>query len=46
MPTDIVGLWWLTLALAVVVILVVAVLLVAIVRTFLAHVRRYRALPR
>jgi hypothetical protein len=31
MPTDVVGLWWLTLGLAVVVILVVAVLLVAIV---------------
>jgi hypothetical protein len=31
MPTDVVGLWWLTLALAVVVILVVAVLLIAIV---------------
>jgi ABC-type bacteriocin/lantibiotic exporter with double-glycine peptidase domain len=31
MPTDVVGLWWLTLALALVVILVVAVLLIAIV---------------
>lgn len=31
MPTDVVGLWWLTLGLAAVVILVVAVLLVAIV---------------
>lgn len=31
MPTDIVQLWWLTLALAAVVILVVAVLLIAIV---------------
>lgn len=31
MPTDVVALWWLTLALAVVVILVVAVLLIAIV---------------
>jgi hypothetical protein len=31
MPTDVVGLWWLTLAIAVVVILVVAVLLIAIV---------------
>src|SRR5690349_2294824 len=31
MPTDVVGLWWLTLGLAVVVILVVAVLLIGIV---------------
>ena len=31
MPTDVVGLWWLTLAIAAVVILVVAVLLIAIV---------------
>jgi hypothetical protein len=31
MPTDVVGLWWMTLALAVVVILVVAVLLIMIV---------------
>lgn len=31
MPTDVVGLWWLTLAIALVVILVVAVLLIAIV---------------
>ena len=31
MPTDVVGLWWLTLGIAVVVILVVAVLLIAIV---------------
>ena len=30
MPTDVVGLWWLTLAIAAVVILVVAVLLIAI----------------
>jgi len=31
MPTDVVGLWWLTLAIAAVVIVVVAALLVAIV---------------
>ena len=31
MPTTVVGLWWLTLGIAVVVILVVAVLLIAIV---------------
>lgn len=31
MPTDVVGLWWLTLAIAGVVILVVAALLIAIV---------------
>src|SRR3954468_3532816 len=31
MPTDVVGLWWLTLAIALVVILVVAVLLIALV---------------
>lgn len=31
MPTDVVGLWWLTLAIALLVILVVAALLIAIV---------------